>query len=247
MRGSATGSALLPILTALAAVALHPGIAAAQEAEAGAGDTTFVADGDTVPFRHAEHTEVACTDCHSTEEGHGTLTVTSIRGCRSCHHSGSTAEPCTDCHERSELRAAGSYPVTSDLVMSVDTVRGRDLPFDHASHEDLECAECHSDGTELSAGSVRCAECHEEHHGAEVRCVSCHREAPEETHTLAVHATCSGSGCHEAATLPVTTRTMARSPRNVCLTCHQDQVDHRPGERCARCHLLPEGEGGGTP
>ena len=247
MRGSATGGALLPLLTALAAVTLHPGGAAAQQVEAGAGDTTYVADGDTVAFRHAEHTEVACTDCHSTEEAHGTLTVTPIRGCRSCHHVGATAQPCTRCHERSELRGAGTYPVSSDLVMSVDTVRGRELPFDHASHEDLECAECHSDGTGLSAGSVRCAECHEEHHGAEVRCVSCHREAPEETHTLAVHASCTGSGCHDASTLPVTARAMARSPRNVCLGCHRDLEDHRPGERCARCHLLPEAEGGRPP
>lgn len=241
--------ALLPLLTVLTATALLPGGAAAQEegARAGAGDTSFVTDGDTVPFRHAEHTDVACTDCHSTEEGHGTLTVTSIRGCRSCHHSGSTAEPCARCHERSELRDAGSYPVSSDLEMSVDTVRGRDLPFAHAPHLELECTECHADGTALSSAGVRCAECHEEHHGAEVRCASCHREAPEDAHPLAVHASCTGSGCHEASTLPVTTRTMARSPRNVCLACHQDLEDHRPGERCARCHLLSEGEGGGSP
>lgn len=245
MRHFGPGGALLSLLTLFTAAALLPGVAAAQEA--GAGDTTFVADGDTVPFRHAGHTDVACTDCHSTEEGHGTLTVTSIRGCRSCHHSGSTAEPCASCHDRSELEDAGSYPVKRDLLMSVDTVRGRDLPFGHAPHESIECAECHTEGTELSAASVRCAECHEEHHGPEVDCASCHREAPEETHTLAVHATCTGSGCHEATSLPVTTRTMDRSPRNVCLACHQDQVDHRPDERCARCHLMPSGEGGDTP
>ncbi len=246
MRHFGSGGALPYLLTVLAAAALLPGTAAAQE-DAGAGDTTFVADGDTVPFRHAGHTDVACTDCHSTEEGHGTLTVTSIRGCRSCHHSGSTAEPCANCHERSELEAAGSYPVTRDLPMSVDTVRGRDLPFGHASHESIECAECHTGGTELSAASVQCTGCHEEHHGAEVDCASCHREAPEESHTLAVHATCTGSGCHEATSLPVNTRTMDRSPRNVCLACHQDQADHRPRERCARCHLMPPVEGGDTP
>lgn len=213
----------------------------------GAGDTTFLADGDTVPFRHSEHTDQECVDCHSTEDAHGTVTVTSIRGCRSCHHEGSTAEPCTRCHDRSELEGAGAYPLSRDLSMSVDTVRGRELPFDHAAHDTVACATCHTDGSKLSAAGVECAECHDEHHGPEVDCAACHREASEETHPLAVHASCTGSGCHDAAALPVTAASMDRSPRNVCLSCHQDLADHRPGERCARCHLMPAAEGGDRP
>lgn len=209
-----------------------------------AGDTTVAAYGDTVPFRHAEHTDVGCLECHSTEEAHGTVTVTSIRGCRSCHHSGSNAEPCTRCHGRAEPGRVRAYTVSRDLSMSVGSVRGRELSFEHSEHDTVACASCHggADGTDLSAASVQCAECHDEHHGVDVRCASCHREAAEGTHTLAVHATCSGSGCHDSAALPVTAGSMARSPRNVCLSCHRDQVDHRPGERCARCHLLPAGD-----
>lgn len=171
--------------------------------------------------------------------------MTSIRGCRSCHHSAAEAEPCADCHDQSELARAEDLPVHRDLVMSVGTVEGRELPFAHGEHDTLACNSCHTGTPDLSAADVGCAECHEEHHRPDVRCASCHREAPEESHPLSVHATCTGSGCHDARAAGSDARALfSSSTRNACLTCHQDLADHRPGERCARCHLLPPAEAG---
>lgn len=226
-----------------------PAPASAQEAQrsrsVGTGDTLLAANGDTVAFRHGDHADVGCQRCHSSEDTHGAVTVTSIRGCRSCHHSEPTARPCTRCHDRSELERSGEHPVTRDLALSVGTARDRELPFDHGIHGSVDCADCHAGGTSRSAATIQCSECHDEHHGTEVRCASCHREAPEGTHPLAAHATCTGSGCHDAQSLPVTASTMARAPRSICLACHQDQEDHRPGEQCARCHLTPSDAGSG--
>lgn len=228
------------------AAVLPPTATARQERpRPSSGDTVFVAGGDTVPFRHAEHSAVDCLDCHSTEEAHGTVTVTSIRGCRSCHHEGPTAEPCTRCHAPTDLGRDGGYDVLQDLRMSVGTVRGRELPFSHGDHGSDSCAACHADGPARSAASLRCAECHRDHHRAEAECASCHREAPAESHPLAVHATCTGSGCHDPASARVTATTMEASDRSVCVSCHPDQRDHREGERCARCHLMPPAEDGG--
>lgn len=202
-------------------------------------DTTYAARGDTVTFRHADHTAQRCLECHSTEEAHGRVTVTSIRGCRSCHHSPDRAEACADCHDRDELTRAADHPVRRDLVMSVGTVEGRSLPFSHGEHDTIACGSCHSGAPDLSAADVACADCHEEHHRADVRCASCHREAPEDAHPLAAHATCTGSGCHERAADANARRLLTASSRSVCLACHQELEDHRPGERCARCHLMP--------
>lgn len=253
-RGTPTGAAgsgsvsLVGIAAAawIATAVIVPRPALGQERPPpSSGDTVFVFDGDSVPFLHAEHTDAACTDCHATEDAHGTVTVNTLRACRSCHHEGATAEPCARCHESGELERAGTYGVPQSLRMSVDTTPSRELPFSHPEHESEPCAACHAEGPGLSADAVRCAECHEEHHTATSPCVACHREAPAESHPLAVHATCTGSGCHAAT--PVTARTMAESERSVCLSCHADEQDHRPGERCARCHLMPVPSEGGRP
>lgn len=238
--------ALLTLAALIAAFSAGVGESLAQEEpRPSSGDTIFVADEDTVPFLHAQHTDVACLDCHSTEDAHGTVTVSSIRDCRSCHHEAASAEPCTRCHERDELERSGQLDVARTLSLSVGTFEARNLPFAHAEHTSEPCATCHADGPALSAASVSCADCHEEHHQMDARCTSCHREAPEDEHPLAVHATCTGSGCHDRATTRVTATSMGRSQRSVCLACHQRQEDHRPGERCARCHLLPPATDGG--
>lgn len=249
MRSRRRSRIVAPLLAGIlaAAVASPPRATAQERPRPTSGDTVFLVEGDTVPFLHARHTAAACTDCHDTEEAHGTVTVSTIRGCRSCHHEGATAEPCTRCHERGEMARSRPRDVPQTLDMSVATVESRELPFSHAEHDSEPCGACHATGLERSAASVRCAECHEEHHEASSSCASCHREAPGESHPLAVHATCTGSGCHDPAGTPVTAATMASSERAVCLACHRDQADHRPGERCARCHRMPEPAAGGRP
>ena len=48
-----------------------------------------------------------------------------------------------------------------------------------------------------------------------------------------VHQGCAGSGCHkDAAVLSLT------ATRNVCLTCHNDKVNHKSGGECAKCHQV---------
>lgn len=191
-------------------------------------------------FLHSEHPSVDCTDCHETTEAHGTVTVTTISDCRSCHHegeqvSGADVDGCATCHVESGS-LADPYPVSQTLSFSTGTVVERSLPFDHGPHAEEDCATCHTEGLELSVGDVECASCHVEHHELQVDCMSCHIEAPEGSHTIeSAHVTCSGAGCHEAVPFEGVPRT-----NPVCLGCHQDLVDHRPGGECAECHALPE-------
>jgi len=189
---------------------------------------------EAVLFRHGQHREVSCTSCHSTENVHAAVTVTSIRDCRSCHHTEEADAACADCHE--EGAAAGPYAMARTLSFSVGEPVRRELPFDHDGHEELECAECHTEGLELDASAVECATCHQEHHDLENDCASCHVEAPASAHPPAeAHLTCAGSGCHQDPPFEGVPTT-----RNGCLVCHQAQVDHRPGQGCADCHALGE-------
>lgn len=123
--------------------------------------------------------------------------------------------------------------------------RTRSLPFDHGSHEELECGECHRDRPLLSADRA-CSDCHEEHHAADATCWSCHATPPVDAHDVAVHETsCTGAGCHGTAAEGAVVGHRERA-RSVCLSCHTDQVDHEPGARCADCHLLPPVHSGRT-
>ena len=186
-------------------------------------------------FRHAQHRQVECTSCHSTEVSHGQITVVSITDCRSCHHQGEVASECADCHAAGS-GAVGTYPVARSMSLSTGDVASRELPFEHQPHDGLACSECHTAGLTLSARSVDCTSCHEDHHTPERSCMSCHVEAPDDAHPLEVHRGCGGSGCHTevAAALQGVPRT-----RPFCLTCHQDLVDHRPERACEECHSLP--------
>jgi hypothetical protein len=53
-------------------------------------------------------------------------------------------------------------------------------------------------------------------------------------HPPVSHLTCSGSGCHEAQPFVEQPRT-----RNLCLSCHQALMEHKPGGNCEDCHVLP--------
>lgn len=207
-----------------------------------------VVGADTTEFRHGDHRGVSCVTCHPSEESHGGLAVTRREDCLQCHHRAAEAPACTRCHASADLRGT-RYPVRRSLQLSVGTVRERSLPFEHGEHGDAACADCHTGGPELSAGSVSCADCHEEHHRLDSDCMACHADPPGDAHTVEVaHVTCAGSGCHTSLPFPRVPRS-----RPACLTCHQDLVDHRPGRPCVECHVLPDREpqrggraGGGT-
>jgi hypothetical protein len=188
-------------------------------------------------FLHSEHRETECAECHQSVETHGQLTVTTVTDCRSCHHAGETVEPdgCAQCHE--ESGATGDpYSVPQSLSLSTGSAPTRDMAFAHGPHEELDCASCHTEGVEKSAGGVDCASCHEDHHDVATDCASCHVTQADEPHVIeTAHVTCSGAGCHQDLPFEGVPRT-----RTVCLVCHQDMVDHEVGGTCSECHVMPD-------
>ncbi|HSM07571.1 MAG TPA: hypothetical protein VLA33_00960 [Gemmatimonadota bacterium] len=190
-----------------------------------------------VSFGHAEHTSVACTECHSNRSQHGEVTVRTQSDCFSCHHSTNTAQVqgCGSCHGEVELGRVRQ--VTTMLELSVgEGRRPRALPFDHDAHTELRCVDCHGGGIRQSV-QTSCAACHEDHHRPEATasCASCHAEYRTPVHTADVHTRgCTGSGCHSEPRYSRMDRT-----REFCATCHQDMIEHEPGQPCMNCHLVP--------
>jgi hypothetical protein len=159
--------------------------------------------------------------------------------CEGCHDPGSgqpsdlypTAELCGQCHDGDQAAAVRWAPPTDEPAYGHPVhVRGTGVA--------LACTDCHrDDAIPMAELAGSCAGCHEQHHEASTRCRVCH-ETPMAEHTVAAHTGCAGSGCHEA---PVAER--LTFDRELCLLCHRDQVDHRPGRRCGDCHAV--GQPGG--
>jgi hypothetical protein len=194
------------------------------------------AERDTIPFSHAVHRGLTCTACHSAAgPSHGTVMLRSMRDCQQCHHDatvrklGGGADACLHCHQREALPAR-TLAVTVRTSTSTRPLT-RDLPFAHATHANVSCAHCHTTPVTLAA-PVECGSCHANHHEAARDCRTCH--AAYDAHIgQQVHTGCGGSGCHtDRATLALT------SARNVCLSCHTKQVDHKPGRDCGTCHRV---------
>jgi hypothetical protein len=194
------------------------------------------AAGDSVAFSHATHRGLTCVACHSASgPSHGTVLIRSLRDCQQCHHEttvrklGGGTEACLHCHQRSTLPSrALAVPVRTSTSASTLT---RTLPFEHATHGTVSCSRCHTSPVTLAA-AVQCADCHANHHDAARDCKTCH--AAYDAHVgRQVHVGCAGSGCHTDRA------TLALGPaRNVCLSCHTKQVDHKPGRDCATCHRV---------
>lgn len=180
---------------------------------------------------HATHESVGCVDCHQGSAWLGERVVFARNECLSCHHSPDQASACEQCHD------SGPAPVarTENLHLSVwPAPRSRILPFDHAVHQTVDCAQCHTGGV-LKKFEQGCASCHQDHHQPMATCATCHSDVPLETHDLESHLGCGGAQCHQDA-LPLE----AERSRSTCLTCHTAQVDHEPGGDCATCHVLGE-------
>ena len=190
----------------------------------------------TTIFRHANHRNVECSSCHVSTESHGAITVTEIADCRSCHHAGAPANDCASCHRQPELSSLAPITVPQRLDFTVtDAPVGRSLPFTHADHAGPTCATCHQAGLTRPLDTGACATCHSEHHTVGGTCMSCHEQPAATAHTVESHVTCGGSGCHNNPAYTGLPR-----DRQGCLTCHQDLVEHRPGQECAECHALGE-------
>jgi hypothetical protein len=195
-----------------------------------------VVGADTVTFSHATHRAVACTSCHSaTGPEHGTVMLRSVRDCQRCHHEstvralGGGSGACLHCHRANTLPAR---PQTVPVRTSTSpTTLSRELPFSHETHAAATCAECHTTPVTLAAATT-CGSCHTTHHAPERECRACHA-AYDPHRGQQVHVGCGGSSCHtDRAVLALGAK------RNVCVACHVDQVNHKPGRDCGTCHRV---------
>lgn len=197
-------------------------------------------------FPHSEHRDVGCRRCHLRPEGHVThrdaecgachgrpaefasLPDRTAAECAACHHADVTAEQCSGCHS---VDRVGERPVLVSIQPSgADSARVRRLVFNHADHRARACTSCHTAGPTLRFDRG-CGSCHEAHHAEGARCLTCHIEVDTPAHDARVHAGCAGSDCHEPSALPTLVPT-----RNLCLACHQELQDHKPGQTCTQCH-----------
>lgn len=198
-------------------------------------------------FPHEAHVQIDCAICHQVAEGHGshdtvecadchrasalaTVRALAAADCQACHHGADQSWTCEHCHG-----APGSYRTTQELFLAVwSAPRSRELAFEHAWHDGLDCASCHASRPSLSPEP--CAACHEDHHVATVRCQSCHTPPREGAHDVDAHLTCGGAGCHRAPRVEA-----IAGSRSACLVCHQAQEDHEPGGECIECHRVRPG------
>lgn len=227
----------------LLAVGVWAGPGAAPSAAAGPAiwnaASPAPAQQDTVRFRHEDHAELDCVACHAT----GRPTVrTEQAWCAECHHEGPGFARCGDCHPARAL--ARAYDVSQILRTAAGGLQPRSLPFSHPRHASVECRACHRTGA-MPRADRPCADCHAEHHRPEADCMACHRAPPPDAHAVEVHLQgCGGSGCHGEAAEGI--EALGRT-RSVCLSCHQTERDHEPGESCVRCHVLsPPGRAPGS-
>lgn len=183
-------------------------------------------------FSHGVHKSVECTSCHLAEESHGALKVRTHEDCVACHHATSQPAACARCHAGSKLPAPSTQKV--QVRTSVGGATSRGLPFAHAYHGSVSCAECH--GAPPSAKPLKdCTSCHERHHTQARDCQRCHRPEDVKGHpAMAAHTGCTAGGCHGDKTVAA-----LGWSRNVCLVCHQDQAKHEAGRECATCHQVP--------
>ncbi len=184
-------------------------------------------------FSHRQHRRLACLVCHTTQSGQGSLRFVAPRGCQICHHQAPSRSKCAECHEDAEL--AEPERMTMEVTVRDEPARSREVAFDHHTHRETACQECHTEPVSLEPAPavVACTACHEEHHATDVSCAACHRTADvAEAHGLeAAHEACDR--CHDQATVA-----RLEPTRSFCLACHTDETDHYRERQCTECHFL---------
>lgn len=194
-------------------------------------------------FTHEDHRRVACGRCHGLGDQHGTLEVATLAECRSCHHRTLAQSACVSCHPEERL-AGVRFMVTRSVDIRVGSLDRplRLLPFDHGHHATVPCTQCHTQGGSLrAAAGADCSACHLRHHEPDSDCSLCHAPPAPGAHAASAHLGCGGAGCHDRA--PEGIRDAPRT-RSVCLSCHVDRADHKPGRTCPDCHRLPPPDAG---
>ncbi len=184
------------------------------------------------PFKHKPHEPIACLTCHEREDGHGAVKITVAADCTGCHHSRQNLNVCSSCHTAGKL-ATPQRRALSFRTSVTRSVQTRTLSFQHQQHAGTTCMTCHAPAADMRV-TKDCASCHTEHHQEVRNCAACHDASQVTAHTSKAHESCGGAGCHQdEVTAPL------RTQRNVCLSCHADMTDHKPGRDCASCHMIP--------
>ena len=184
------------------------------------------------PFKHKPHEHIACLTCHEREDGHGAVKITVAADCTGCHHSRQNLNVCSSCHTPDKL----ATPIQRTLLFKTSasrTEQKRTLSFEHKQHSATQCSACHASSADMRV-IKSCGSCHSEHHQELRNCTACHDAGKVTAHTAKAHQGCGGTGCHQdEATASL------RTQRNVCLGCHGDMAEHKPGGDCASCHMIP--------
>lgn len=97
----------------------------------------------------------------------------------------------------------------------------------------LACQDCHAGGgaVALAEFPASCDACHGDHHTPSARCRVCHGPVVRAEHDHAAHAGCAE--CHGPEWVAD-----LEFNRELCLVCHQELVDHKPGRSCGQCHAV---------
>jgi hypothetical protein len=184
-------------------------------------------------FSHRQHRKLKCVTCHDVQSKTNAVTFEAPRGCLICHHQAPDKRDCGACHTPDEVRTLSHGEVLRVQVERAEA-RTRGVTFEHASHGDVRCRDCHVTPVTLATTpeTRSCVSCHDQHHTATGNCAACHLPQPApQVHTRESHVRCSA--CHEASTVARLSPT-----RPFCLGCHQPQVDHYPDRECTTCHML---------
>ena len=180
------------------------------------------------------HQPVACTDCHVEQVYQDTPT-----DCYGCHrdddtHDGLNGSDCAFCH----ISRAWTETVFDHADETGFGLFGR--------HEQIACADCHSDNKFEVTPGTQCIDCHredDEHQGDYGEdCGACHatlrwpeikfsHDRDTEFPLLGQHL---DSGCIDCHVTPM----HQSNPATDCWSCHQadDQHDGQLGKMCGSCH-----------
>ena len=199
-----------------------------------------------------QHADLACVDCHQSEEKGLQMFAGLETACVSCHaqprlHAGFFGDTCENCHT-----SAGWLPVTWEGETFDHNVTGFNLAFhavDYAG-QPINCKSCHPAHLGEFSGQA-CIDCH--HAQASVwmdvhetimgeACVGCHDGADrmrsfDHSQVYALtgrHAKITCNACH-GGDLP---QEVYRGLHNQCQNCHPEPELHAGtfGQECQHCH-----------
>lgn len=207
---------------------------------------------------HAEHREVACTQCHDPVVHRAPAPHARCAVC----HDGTTQQrfamaSCENCHP-----PAVGRPQPPELATVQNTVTAL---FSHATHATRggagkDCMTCHAKIRDASAAQIElprptvieCASCHDGKHafGVTTACTKCHAaptgkfevarpEARFRHDTMHVPLVAS-EPCTSCHVLDTKTGEVTIAGHAACTQCHASDFGERKPEKCGACHNATE-------